>query len=195
MHPPAPVSLFDSLPVAVSLALLPDLAAAAAAAAGSAAVGAVQRAAGLAHLAAVVQGGTRVGPLQPVFFQEMGLKCSQVLHAALDFSAQQHDVGAVSCFLQQREGASGPGIGRRRAGPRLPSHLKLQILVSEAVLLQLAPFHLAVRRVGTQLSQLRGESFEPSFVGSDLLLLERTQFTVTRGGKTLNVVFFPLPAS
>lgn len=55
--PPEPVSLFDGLPVAVSLALLPELAAAAA---GFAAVAAVQGAAGLAHLAAVVQGGTRV---------------------------------------------------------------------------------------------------------------------------------------
>lgn len=123
MHPPAPVSLFDGLPVAVSLALLPDLAAAAAAAAGFAAVAAVQRAAGLAHLAAVVQGGTRVGPLQHVFFQEMGLKGSQVLHAALDFSAQQHDVGAVSGFLQQTEGASGLGLGRRRVRLRLPPPL------------------------------------------------------------------------
>lgn len=54
--PPAPVSLFDGLSVAVSLALLPELAAAAAA--GFAAVAAIQGAAGLAHLAAIVQGGT-----------------------------------------------------------------------------------------------------------------------------------------
>lgn len=169
--PPAPVSLFDSLPVAVSLALLPDLAAAAAAAAGFAAVAAVQGAAGLAHLAAVVQRGTRVAPLQPVFFQEIGLKCSQVLHAALDFSAQQHDVGAVSCFLQQTEGVSGLGLRQRRIRLCLPSHLKLQILVSKAVLFQFAPFHLAVWRIGTQLSQFCGQSFESSFMGSDLLLL------------------------
>lgn len=158
----------------MSLALLPDLAAAAAAAAGLAAVAAVQRAAGLAHLAhlaAVVQGGTRVGPLQPVFLQEMGLECSQVLHAALDFSAQQHDVGAVSCFLQRTEGGSDLGLGRRRIRLCPPSHLKLQILVSKAVLFQLAPFHLAVWRAGAQLSQFRGESFESGFVGSDLLLL------------------------
>lgn len=54
--PLLPVSLFDGLSVAVSLALLPELAAAAAA--GFAAVAPVQGAAGLANLAAIVQGGT-----------------------------------------------------------------------------------------------------------------------------------------
>lgn len=55
--------------------------------------------------------------------------------------------------------------------PLSPAHLELQILVSLPVLFQLAPFDLAVRRVGAQLSQFGGEGSESSFVGSDLLLL------------------------
>lgn len=44
-----------------------------------------------------------MGPQQPVLLQEVGFKRSQVLHAALDFSSQQHDVGPVSRFLQRIE--------------------------------------------------------------------------------------------
>lgn len=98
-HPqhPRPASLLDGLPIAVSLAFLSGLASAAAA--GLAAVAAVLGAARLAQLAAVLQCGAGVSPLQPIFLQELGLKRSQVLLAALDFSSQQHDVGPVPCFL------------------------------------------------------------------------------------------------
>lgn len=142
---PRPVSLLDGLPVAVSLALLPGLAAAAAA--GFAAVASVPGAAGLAGLAAVLQRGAGVSPLQAVVIQELGLEHRQVLLATADFSSQQHDVSSVPCFL------------------------KLQILVSLAVLLQLTTFDLTVRREGAQLGQFGGESSESSFVGSNLLLL------------------------
>lgn len=95
-QPPRPASLLDSLPVAVSLALLPVLAAAAA---GSAAAAPVPGAAGLADLAAVLQRGAGVCPLQAVVLQELGLECSQVLLATLDLCSQQHDVGAITRFL------------------------------------------------------------------------------------------------
>lgn len=80
----------------MSLALLPVLAAAAA---GSAAAAPVPGAAGLADLAAVLQRGAGVRPLQAVVLQELGLECTQVLFATLDLCSQQHDVGAVTCFL------------------------------------------------------------------------------------------------
>lgn len=99
---PRPVSLLDGLPVAVSLAFLSGLAVAAGA--GFAAVASVPGAAGLADLtglAAVLQRGAGVSPLQPVVLQELGLEHGQVLLAAPDFSSQQHDVSRVPCFLQR----------------------------------------------------------------------------------------------
>lgn len=84
----------------MSLALLSVLAAAAA---GSATAAPIPGAAGLADLAAVLQRGAGVCPLQAVVLQELGLKCSQVLLATLDLCSQQHDVGAVTRFLQQME--------------------------------------------------------------------------------------------
>lgn len=111
-RPAGPLSLLDGLSVAaVSLALLPALPAAAAAAtttgaaaaaAGPAAVAAaVPGAAGLADLAAVLQRGAGVRPLQAVIFQQLGLEGGQVVLAALDLCSQQHDVGAVTCFLEK----------------------------------------------------------------------------------------------
>ena len=109
--PPPPISLLDSLSVAVSLALLPDLAAATA----GFAVGPFPAAAGLAHLAGlagltglagladVLQRGAGVSPLQPVVLQELGLEDGQVVLAAPDLGAQQHDVSAVPRFLQKVE--------------------------------------------------------------------------------------------
>lgn len=94
-----PASLLDGLPVAVSLAVLPQLAAAAA---GPAAVAPVPAAAGLARLAglaAVLQRGAGVGPLQGVVLQQLGLEQRQVLLAAPDLSSQQHDVRPVPGFL------------------------------------------------------------------------------------------------
>lgn len=124
---PRPVSLLDSLPVAVSLAVRSGLAVAAAAAAttatataatttttttttaataaaaaGLAASAPVPGAAGLADLAglaAVLQRGAGLGPLQPVVLQQLGLEHRQVLLAAPDLSSQQHDVRPVPGFL------------------------------------------------------------------------------------------------
>ncbi len=93
---PGPVSLLDGLPVAVSLAFLPRLAAAAAS---FAAVASVPGAAGQAGLAAVLQCGAGVSPLQPVVIQQLGLEHRQVLFATADFSSQQHDVSPIPCFL------------------------------------------------------------------------------------------------
>lgn len=93
---PRLVSLLDGLSVAVSLAFLPLLAAAAA---GFAAVAAVPGAAGQAGLAAVLQRGAGVSPLQPVVLQKLRLEYRQVFLAASDFSSQQHDVGPVPRFL------------------------------------------------------------------------------------------------
>lgn len=93
---PRPVSLLDGLSVAVSLAFLPLLAAAAA---GFAAVAAVPGAAGQTGLAAVLQRGAGVSPLQPVVLQKLRLEYRQVFLAASDFSSQQHDVGPVPRFL------------------------------------------------------------------------------------------------
>ena len=80
---PRPVSLFDGLSVAVSLAFLSRLAAAAA---GFAAVTSIPGAAGLACQATVLQRGAGVSSLQAVVFQEQGLKHRQVLLTASDLS-------------------------------------------------------------------------------------------------------------
>lgn len=95
---PRPASLLDGLSVAVSLAFLPQLAAAAA---GFAAVASVPGAGltDLAGLAAVLQRGAGVSPLQPVILQQLGLKHRQILLAAPYFSPQQHGVSAVPRFL------------------------------------------------------------------------------------------------
>lgn len=98
-QPPRPASLLDSLPIAVSLALLPVLAAAAAGSAAGAPVPGAAGLADLADLAAVLQRGAGVCPLQAVVLQELGLERSQVLLATLDLCSQQHDVGAVTRFL------------------------------------------------------------------------------------------------
>lgn len=83
----------------MSLALLPVLVAAATGPAAAAPVPGAAGLAGLADLAAVLQRGAGVCPLQAVVLQELRLECSQVLLAALDLRSQQHDVGAVTCFL------------------------------------------------------------------------------------------------
>lgn len=164
----------------MSLALLPALPTAAAATAGPAAVAtaaAIPGAAGLADLAAVLQCGAGVRPLQAVVLQQLGLKGGQVVLAALDLGSQQHDVGAVTCFLEGRK-RDFYFLREVNAGGVLctalicSAHLKVQILVPLAVLLHLATFDLAVRRVGAQLGQFSGERFEASFVGFDLVLLQ-----------------------
>lgn len=83
----------------MSLAFLSNLAAAAA---GFAAVATVPGAAGLADLtglAAVLQRGAGVSPLQPVVLQELGLEDRQVILSAPDLSSQQHDISRIPCFL------------------------------------------------------------------------------------------------
>lgn len=82
---PRLASLLHGLSVAVSLALLPWLAATAA---GLAAVASVPGTAGLASLAAVLQCGTGMGPLWPIILQEQRLKHRQVLLTAPDLSPQ-----------------------------------------------------------------------------------------------------------
>lgn len=64
----------------------------------------------------------------------------------------------------------------------IDSHLKLQVLLSLAVLLQLAPFDLAVGGVGAQLGQLRGGGAEARFVRLDLLLLTEHRATRSERG-------------
>lgn len=96
---PRPVSLLDGLSVAVSLTFLSRFAAAGA---GFAAVSSVSGAAGLtdlAGLAAVLQRGAGVSPLQPVVLQQLGLEHRKVLLTAPDFSPQQHGISPVPRFL------------------------------------------------------------------------------------------------
>lgn len=57
-------------------------------------------------------------------------------------------------------------------GPLGSAHLKVQILLPLAVLLQLATFDLAVGWVGAQFGQFGRQRFEASFVGFDLVLLQ-----------------------